>query len=83
VRAGLTLDVHQAVPQRRADHLAEHPALEVDGPEQVGVRDEHLRPAEQQVAPGIEGEVESLEHARLRLGVEVHERVAAGEQVDA
>ncbi len=47
-----------------------------------GVREEHLGPAEDRVTRRIEREVEPLDDPRLCLRVEVHQRVAAEEQVD-
>ena len=71
-----------AVAHRRADDLVEDPPLDVRRAEQVGVRDEHLRLAEHEHAVVVEREVEPAQDPRLRLRVEVHERVAADEQVD-
>ena len=71
-----------AVAHRRADDLVEDPPLDVRRAEQVGVRDEHLRLAQHEHAVVVEREVEPAQDPRLRLGVEVHERVAADEQVD-
>src|SRR4051794_20628371 len=46
------------------------------------MRDEHLGLAEEQVAPRVQREVEAPQDARLRLRIEVHERVAARQEVD-
>src|SRR5205085_8922878 len=42
-----------------------------------------LRLAEEEVAALAEGEVEARQDSSLRVGVEVHQRVAAHEDVDA
>ena len=73
----------QPLSHHRASHLSEHSPLEVVGREQVGVGDEHLGLAQKQVAALVEREVEVPEYLRLRLGREVHERVARHEQIDA
>ena len=65
-----------------AHRSAEHPALQVDGREQRTVAQQHLRLPQQQHPGGAEGEVEAAEDARLGLGGEVHQGVAADEQVD-
>jgi len=62
---------------------AEDAAPQVEGTEQPGVRDEHLRPPQEERAVVAQREVHPAEDPRLRLRVEVHEDVAAGEQVDA
>jgi signal transduction histidine kinase len=49
--------------------------------EEVSVREEALRAAQEQVAAIVQRVVEARQDPRLRLGVEVHERVAAGEQL--
>ena len=67
--------------RRAAVELAEDPPLEVDRREDVAVRDHHLRLAEHQQAVVAQREVEVTQHATLRLGREVHERVAADQQV--
>ena len=64
-------------------HLPEHAPLELDRREQILVRDQHLGLAEQQHAVVVEREVEPPQDLRLRLGGEIHQRVAADEQVDA
>ncbi len=62
-------------------------ALAGDAPLHVH-RDKHLclchqgfRAAEEEVAPVVEGEVEPAENPGLGLRVEVHERVAADQEV--
>ena len=72
----------QAVPAVRLGHGPEHPPLQIDRREGGGVGEEHLGPAEDRVTRRIEREVEPLDDPRLRLRVEVHQRVAAEEQVD-
>ena len=62
--------------------LAEHPALQVDGREQRAVAEQHLRLPQEQNPRRGEREVEAGEDAGLGLGVEVHQGVAAHEQVD-
>ena len=62
--------------------LRKMPALEVDRREQVAVAEQHLGLAEEQHAAVGEREVEPGEDPGLGLGVEVHQRVAADQQVD-
>ena len=62
--------------------LAEDPPLEVDRDEQVPVGHHHLGLAEHQDAAVAQREVEVAEDVRLRLRVEVHQRVAAHEHVE-
>ena len=63
-------------------HLLEEAPLELDGAEVRRVAQQHLGLAEEQHAVGPQREVQAVEDLRLGLGVEVHQRVAAGEQVD-
>ena len=62
--------------------LAEDPPLQVDGCEGLLFGEQHLRLAEQQVAVVVQSEMEVVEDLGLGLGVQVHQRVAAGQQVD-
>ena len=73
---------HARRQARAARRLAEDPALEVDGGEHVAVRDHHLRLAEHQRPVIAQREVEVAQDPALGLRVEVHQRVAAEEQVD-
>src|SRR5262245_4400840 len=57
--------------------------LDVDGFEQLGSGSKHLGPAQKEISRRIESEVEPREDARLQLRVEVHERIAADQQVEA
>jgi hypothetical protein len=57
-------------------------AGEVDGREEPVVREQHLGLAQEQQAGRVERVVQPAEDARLRLGGEVHEGVAAQQQVD-
>jgi hypothetical protein len=80
--AGIGGKYAHPVAERRLHHFAEYPPLQIDRDEQVGVGDEHLRLAQQQQPLVIECEMKAAEDLRLRLGGEVHQRVAAHEQVD-
>ena len=84
----------RAVPRSHGEHESavakagpgdpcEDPVLQVDDREEVAVGEHRLRPPEKEEAAFVQGEVESLEDPLLRLRVEVHEGVAAGQQVDA
>ena len=73
----------QPVAEGRAGDLAEHPALRAHRREHVGAGDQHLRLAQEEVAALVQREVEVAEDPRLGLGVEVHERVPADQQLDA
>jgi hypothetical protein len=72
-----------AVAQHYLGHLHKDAVLEVQRSEQVRPREQHLRPAQEQVAVVIEGKVEAGQDAVLGLGVEIHQRVAAHQQVQA
>ncbi len=61
---------------------AEHPVLETDRGEALGVTQQHLGVPEKQHPLGGEREVEPVEHISLCLGVEIHQRVAAQQQID-
>ena len=80
-------------PGRRAQaltgglQLGEDAVAQLDRREKVRVRQQHLRAPEKQkavaaVGMAIEREVEALQDVSLRLGVEVHQRVPAGEQIE-
>ncbi|GAA3397059.1 hypothetical protein GCM10020369_75910 [Cryptosporangium minutisporangium] len=45
--------------------------------------EQHFRFTEEQNADVVQREIEPGQYSRLRLGVEVHQHVAAGQQVDA
>jgi hypothetical protein len=62
--------------------LGEDPVLEIDRLEERRPRQHHLRAAQEEVPLGQEREAEARQHPGLRLRVEVHERVPAGEQVE-
>jgi hypothetical protein len=62
---------------------AEDARGEIERREEVGVSEEHLGLAEEEDPPLAEREVEAEEDAALRLRVQVHDRVAAREQIDA
>src|SRR6478752_3139288 len=63
--------------------LARQPSFEVYRDEIEAVRHEGFRPPEQQEPALIESKVQPRQHPSLRLRVEIHQRIAAGEQVDA
>jgi hypothetical protein len=72
----------QAVAVRRARGLAERAVLEVEGLEQCAVAEQPFGLAEEE-HPGVgECEVEPRQDPRLRLSCEVHQRVAAAQEVD-
>ena len=56
--------------------------LQVHRHEQIGVRQQDLGLPEEQEAVRDQAEVQPREHAALRLGVQVHEHVAADQQID-
>src|SRR5690606_31679261 len=58
------------------------PPFQIDGAEKVGIREQHLRLAKKQKSGVVQGEVKTGEDARLRFGVEIHQHVAADEQVN-
>ncbi len=66
----------------RAGPPAEHPLPHADDFKSLTVPKQHLRLAEEQIAALAQGEVEPVEDLRLRLDVEVHQRVAAEQQVE-
>ena len=68
--------------RRLIGDFAEHPPFHVDRREQGGVAQQHLGLAEEEDAVVGQGEVEPAQDPGLGLGVEVHQRVAADEQVD-
>ena len=72
----------QALANARVVHLDENAVLEIYGAEQVGVRKQHLRFSEKQQTVLVQREMKAGDDARLRLGVEVHQRVAADEQIE-
>src|ERR1041384_7603014 len=63
--------------------LGKDPALEIDRRKEVRMGQQHLRLPEQEISPLRQSEVEAIEDLRLRLDVEIHQRVAADQQVDA
>jgi len=67
-------------------HFREDAALQIHRDEQGRLR-EQLRTAQEQVAGAhavaVQGEMKAFEDFRLRLGVEIHERIAADEQIQA
>jgi hypothetical protein len=77
------LGEEHTVGRGRAGHLLEYASFEVHRPEQAGVAEQHLGLAEEQHPLVGQCEVEPGQDARLGLGIEVHERVATREQVDA
>src|SRR5439155_9900716 len=81
VIAGLGED-HQAIAQVDLRGLHEDAVLQVDRTEHAGVHKEHLRPPQEEEARVVEREVETGEDLALGLEVEVHEGVAAHEQVE-
>ena len=70
------------LPHAALDHLAKDPPLEIAGANSVAVGDQHLRLAEQQNPVVASAKWKRREDPRLRLGGEVHQRVAADQQVD-
>src|SRR3954447_382440 len=73
----------QALARVRLGHLAKDAPLQIDGREQVAMGEEHLGLPEHEDALGLKREVQAAEDLRLRLGVEVHQRVAADQEIDA
>jgi hypothetical protein len=69
-------------PGARTVARPEDALRQADRREELRLRQQHLRLAEQQQAVLVQGEGEPLEHARLRVGGEVHEHVAARQQHD-
>jgi hypothetical protein len=57
--------------------------LQVDRLEQPVAAEQHLGPAEEEDAARDQRQVEAVQHAFLRLGVEVHQGVAAQQEVEA
>ncbi len=61
----------------------EKAALQIHRREHVRVAEEHLRPSEQDMPGGVQREEESREDPFLRIGVEIHQRVAAQQEINA
>ena len=74
--------VHQPLAQVAPGDLGEDPALQVHRDERIVVGQERLGLAEEEEPALVQREVEPLEDAGLGLGVEVHQGVAAGQEVD-
>ena len=74
---------HRLIPgHRHARPAAEYPLPHADDLKPLAVRQQHLGLAEEQVASLAQGEVEPVDDLRLRLDVEVHQRVTAHQQVE-
>src|SRR5579859_4728632 len=73
----------QALAQIGAGELDRNPSFEIDWRKRPSLGQHRFGTTEEQHAAVIEREMESGEDARLRLGVEVHERVARYEEIDA
>ena len=61
---------------------AVHAVLQIDGYEGLDTRVQHLGLPQHEVPRRIQREVKAVHHPRLDLGVEIHQRVPAGQQVD-
>ena len=66
---------------RCAVRLGEHPPLHVDRLERCALGQQRLRLAQEKYARGRQREMEARQNPRLGLGVEVHQAVAADQQV--
>jgi hypothetical protein len=79
---GLRHDGHPLPPVVLRD-LPEDSPSQVDRRKQRRMRQQHLGLAEEEHSLIGECEVEARQHPALRLGVEVHQRIAADQKVDA
>src|SRR4029077_2332490 len=71
------------LPLSNLRDLAEDPLLQVDRDEERVAPKKHLGLAQEQVALFTQGVMEAGPDARLGLGLEIHQGVAADQQVDA
>src|SRR4029077_10889954 len=81
VRAGLGHQ-QELVSEASPRNLGEDAGFQVDGKEEVPLREQHLNLAQEEVAGLIQSEVEPSQNPRLRLKVEVHQRVATHEEIE-
>ena len=72
----------ETIGQRVLGDLHEDPPLEIERSEDVPVGQEHLGAPGEEKAAVIQGKVKPGQDPRLRLVVEVHQRVAAQQQID-
>ena len=74
---------HQEEPvaQGRLGHLSKDTVLQVQGGEEVGAGEHHLRFSQEKTPQVTEGEMEAGQDARLRLSVEIHQRIATHQEV--
>jgi hypothetical protein len=82
VRPGGRVDGQQAIAQAAVRRALEDPPPEVHRPEAVAVRQQRFGLAEEDVAVLRHREVEAGKDPGLGLDVEVHQRVAADQQID-
>src|SRR5258708_5269611 len=73
---------HEAFPADFLRDFRENPPSRIHGNEGTAVREEHLRLAQKQKTALLQRKMEPSEDSGLRFRVEVHERVAAGQQID-
>ena len=73
---------HQTLSERRPRYLPEDPLLEVDRLEDRAMHEQHLGSAEKQVTVVLERVMEAPQDAALRLRGEVHEGVAADQEIE-
>ena len=85
VRRTILRDEQQAVAQveTRARQSCEDATPEIERRERVGMGEERFGAAKEKDATIAQSEVKARQDPRLRFGVEVHQRVAADEQIDA
>ena len=81
---GIEPDRHRLISGHgRAGSAAENPLPHADDLEPLAVRQQHLGLAEEKVTALAQREVETVDDLGLGLDIEVHQRVAADQQVQA
>ncbi len=69
--------------QRNFGYPGEDAPLQIERHKQTGVRKQHFGLAQHQKALGLERKMKAIQDVVLRLGIKVHQGVAADEQVNA
>ena len=63
--------------------LGKDAVLQLQGGEQTGMREKHFGPAQEKKPGFLQREVKALEDPPLCFGIEIHDGVAANEQIQA
>lgn len=72
----------QALAHAKIRGFRKEAMLQLDGRKQIGMREQHLRLAEQQVPRLVQRKMKPRQDVILHLGIKIHQRIATDQQIE-